>query len=385
MKLIAPFPGHGGRANGWMRRITVLLTATFGMLTMGTGTALACGGLVAANGSVQLLRTSTLAAYVDGNEHYVTNFEFASPEESFGSIVPLPGEPTEVERAGDWTLQRLTQEVAPPIEFAEDAAVPTAAAGEVDVLQQVQVDALDITIVRGDGDDVAAWAEDQGFELSDDAPEFLEGYADRSPYFMAARFDAERAAEDEFQSGDGIPVHLEIPVDNPWVPLHILALGKPDTEVVQADVFLLTEDEPALLSGPGLTLERSEEADDLLLDDIRSDQNSEWVPEDAWLSYLSVDAPAGDLQADLAIDVHGDEPSMVDAGLVDDDFRLSPPLHTDGAGENAAGPRGEIVDATDDAGWSWRMPAVYALLGLMATCLVTATALWVRSRHAVSF
>src|SRR5436190_5311092 len=79
--------------------------------------AAACGGLVAPNGAVRLLHTSTLAAYHDGVEHYVTSFRFAGggdpangPSE-FGSIVPLPGVPTSVERGGDWTLQRLTREV----------------------------------------------------------------------------------------------------------------------------------------------------------------------------------------------------------------------------------------------------------------------------------
>ena len=37
---------------------------------------LACGGLVTPNGTVSLLKTTTLAAYHD-IEHYVTSFEFA--------------------------------------------------------------------------------------------------------------------------------------------------------------------------------------------------------------------------------------------------------------------------------------------------------------------
>ena len=67
-------------------------------------------------------------------------------------------------------------------------------------------------------------------------------------------------------------------------------------------MFLLTDDEPTLLAGgTGLTLERSEEADDLLLDDLRSDVGMEWVPEDMWLSYLTLDAPAAELDYDLAV------------------------------------------------------------------------------------
>ena len=105
-----------------LRTVTATLAATFALVGAWAAPAFACGGLVAPNGAVQLLRTTTLAAHVDGVEHYVTSFAFASPEESFGSIVPLPGEPTTVERAGRWTLQRLVQEITPPRAVAFDTA-----------------------------------------------------------------------------------------------------------------------------------------------------------------------------------------------------------------------------------------------------------------------
>ena len=74
--------------------------------------AIACGGLVGENGTIQLVRTSTLAAYHDGVERYVTSFEFVGEGKEVGSIIPLPDVPTTVERGGDWTLQRLALEVA---------------------------------------------------------------------------------------------------------------------------------------------------------------------------------------------------------------------------------------------------------------------------------
>ena len=76
--------------------------------------AAACGGLVGENGTIRLSRTTTLAAYHDGVERYVTSFEFTGQGEEVGSIVPLPGIPSKVKRGGDWTLQRLEREVAPP-------------------------------------------------------------------------------------------------------------------------------------------------------------------------------------------------------------------------------------------------------------------------------
>src|SRR5262249_4424428 len=151
----------------------------------------ACGFLVAPNGAVHLVRTTTLAAYHDGVEHYVTSFEFVSPKSSFGSIIPLPGRPTKVERGGDWTLQRLTREVSPPV--SELAAGRAAPASGVEVLEQVRVDALDVTILRGGGRAVAQWATKQGFALPADTPRALAYYAQRSQYFMAAKYDASSA------------------------------------------------------------------------------------------------------------------------------------------------------------------------------------------------
>ena len=95
-----------------MRRLLTLVAATAALLLTATP-ALACGGLIGPNGAVNLLRTTTFAGYHDGVEHYVTSFEFAGGEGEFGSIVPLPGVPTDVVRGGDWTLQRLVQETTP--------------------------------------------------------------------------------------------------------------------------------------------------------------------------------------------------------------------------------------------------------------------------------
>jgi hypothetical protein len=340
-----------------MRRLSILAVLIVVLVLTGTTAAWACGSLVAPNGAVQLVRTSTLAAHHDGVEHYITNFEFAGEQESFGSIIPLPGEPTTVERAGDWTLQRLEQEVAPPVPVTEDERLDAASANEVDVLQQVRIDSLDITVLRGGGEDVAAWATENGFTLTDDTPEVLEFYSQRSPYFMAAKFDARAAVAEGFTSGDGIPVHLAIPTERPWVPLRILATGKPADELVQADVFLLTDERPSLLTGPGLSLERSEPASDVLLDDLRSDQNSSWVPEEAWLTYLKVEVPAGDLRYDLATDVGGDAPRVVDTGLVR--FDEMGALTVPGAD-------------TDDA-WPWQGTVaivVAAVLTLMVGALI---------------
>src|SRR5216117_2877788 len=97
------------------RRALVTAGALVLVLAIGAGPALACGGLVSPNGTVQLVRTTTLAAYHNGLEHYVTGFEFAGGGAEFGSIVPLPAIPSKLIRGGDWTLQRLEIEVQPPV------------------------------------------------------------------------------------------------------------------------------------------------------------------------------------------------------------------------------------------------------------------------------
>src|SRR6476469_6863862 len=108
--------------------------------------ALACGGLIGPNGAVNLLQTTTLAAYHDGEEHYVTAFQFAGGGGAFGSLTPLPGIPSSVEKGGDWTLQRLVRETQPQFLDAVRAAAPAAKAGSAEELLKVRIDALDVTV-----------------------------------------------------------------------------------------------------------------------------------------------------------------------------------------------------------------------------------------------
>jgi hypothetical protein len=283
------------------------------------GPALACGGLIGPNGAVNLLRTTTFVGYHAGVEHYVTSFEFVGGGGRFGSITPLPGVPSSVERGGDWTLQRLIRETQPVRErFAADA-LEAPAAGGAQVLLQTRIDALDITVLKGGGDDVGVWAKTNGFRLPPDAPEVLDFYAARSPIFLAASFDADAAAARGQNVGDGTPIHVTIPTPNPWVPLRILGLGKAPAERVQADVYLLTDGQPSFLPAPterGMALAHAAPATDGLLGDLRSDKGMDWIPASGWLTQIRLDATPGDLTYDLAIDASGQgAPSRVAAGL----------------------------------------------------------------------
>lgn len=290
------------------------------------GPVLACGGLIGPNGGVSLERTTTLVAYHNGVEHYVTAFTFSGGTGNFGSITPLPGIPTNVEKGGNWTLQRLVREVQPVHPEALDFRAAGAAASPAQVLQQVQVGALDITVLKGGGTAVGDWARQSGFSLPPDAPQLLDFYASRSQIFMAARFNATRAANQA--QGTVTSIHLTIPTTNPWLPLAILTLGKQPTDEIQADAFLLTDRAPAMLPAPvvsgseqastnGLTLATSEPASASLITDLRSDQGMAWLPTGGlWLSYLKLDTRAVNLHYDLAMDVSGaNAPSPVAAGL----------------------------------------------------------------------
>ena len=303
------------------------LATIVGALVIGpAGAALACGGLIAPNGTITLLRTTTLAAYHDGVEHYVTSFSFAGADASeVGSIIPLPGVPTKVIRGGDWTLQRLLIETQPPTRSvlldAEAASFAPAT-----VLLETQIDALDITVLEGGGVAVGDWAREHGFFLPPDAPEILDFYAQRSPIFMAARFNVERADAQGIQQGQATPVHVVIPTPNPWVPLRILGLGHRPGDLIQADVFLLTDRKPATLplairprgdDQRGLIQRVSEPASGSLMTDLRSDRGMGWLPtEGMWLTKIEVNTSAENLSYDLAIDASGyGHPSPVAAGF----------------------------------------------------------------------
>ena len=302
------------------RRLPAALLGASMALLLVAGPALACGGLIGPNGAVNLLQTTTLAAYHDGVEHYVTAFQFQGGGGAFGSLTPLPGVPSSVEKGGDWTLQRLIRETDPPVPQAvlfRDAAL---AAGEAQEIMKVKIDALDVTVLKGGSAEVGQWAAKHGFRLPPDAPEVLEFYAKRSPIFLAAVFDAD-AAKDRGQAiGDGTPVHVTIPTPNPWVPIRILGLGKGADARVDANVYLLTDNAPALLPAPtgsnGMRLDHSDRASKSLLDDLRSDRGMSWVPTAGWLTKVAIDASAPQLSYDLAVDASGQGvPSWVQAGF----------------------------------------------------------------------
>src|SRR6266508_2684230 len=132
-----------------MRPFLSGLTLAMAFLAFGATPALGCAGLIGPNGAVKVTRTTTLAGYSDGVEHYVTSFSFEGGGAAFGSLIPLPGVPTKVERGGGWTLQRLIRETE-PVKVADAfslRATAVAIPAPAEVLLTARIDALDITVI----------------------------------------------------------------------------------------------------------------------------------------------------------------------------------------------------------------------------------------------
>ncbi len=290
------------------RRFLLAPVLALAFLVLGSGAALACGGLIAPGHAEVLRKATTLSAWHNGYEHYVTGFAFGGNASSFGYIIPLPGVPLKIEKGGGWTLERLEREIN-PVEFGALRSVAPAAA-DVQVLQQIRIEALDITVVRGGGRDVAAWARKHGFDLTSDTPKVLGRYSSSGAVFALAKFDGVEALKRGLVEGQGQTIHFTIPLKAPWIPLQILALGKIATEIVDADLFVLTDHAPSLSPQiwdmPGMKLRAYRQANPALLQDLRSDEGMEWLPaEGMWLTAMTLHTPAGAIGYDLSIDGGG--------------------------------------------------------------------------------
>ena len=304
------------------RKYTVLLgtLAALALTVFSIASALpaaACGGLVAPDGAVRLERAATLVAWHDGIEHYMTAFSYQGDVSSLGWIVPLPTVPDKIQEGGAWTLQRLARETQPqPAEFG--AVTAASASDSAQVLQQLTIEALNITVLKGSGQEVLNWCAANNFTLNAETRAHLLRYAAGSPFFMAAKFDTSIIKARHEVQGDGTPILITMHTAHPWVPLEVLAL---DGQQVQADIYLLT-DEPLNTSdvgavagqspvgtqiprAPGFQLAFQEPMNASLYHDLSTDRNMSWVRPDGWLTYLSLDAPSEEVTYDMGVTSRG--------------------------------------------------------------------------------
>ncbi|MBE3559028.1 MAG: DUF2330 domain-containing protein, partial [Ktedonobacteraceae bacterium] len=160
-----------------IKKLTVALIAALVLLAAQTSPGFACGGLVAPDGDVRLDRAATLVAWHNGVEHYLTSFSYQGEASNIGWIVPLPAVPDKIEAGGAWTLQRLFRESHPEsLRLSLADAAPTTAQS-AQVLQQVKVEALDVTVLRGTGKEVLNWASKNSFYLDFETRTHLLNYA----------------------------------------------------------------------------------------------------------------------------------------------------------------------------------------------------------------
>src|SRR5258708_4666708 len=225
-------------------------TLAIGVLVSQALPALACGSLVAPNGALPLSRATTFVSWHDGVERYLTAFTYQGDVANLGWIVPLPAIPTKIEEGGAWTLQRLQRETHPLPPDVRAAGAANQATPSAQVIEQVQVEALNITVLKGSGQEVLVWCQQNGFTLSAETRAHLLGYARGSPIFMAAKYDTARAQARGQLQGDGAPVLITMPTKYLWVPLEALAL---EGQQGQADLYLLT-DQPVNTIGLGAAI-----------------------------------------------------------------------------------------------------------------------------------
>jgi hypothetical protein len=279
--------------------------------------AFACGALVAPNGSVRLSRATTLVAWHDGVERYVSSFSYQGDFSNLGWIVPLPAVPMNIEEGGAWTLQRLERE-SHPVEFFSGVAPTAAQSDSAAVLQHVKIEALNITVIRGSGPQVLNWATGNGFVLNNETRAHLLVYAKGSPIFLAAKYDTSAAKARGLLQGDGTPLLITMKTEHIWVPLEVLAI---EGQQVQADLFLLT-DQPVYISdvaatvgqssvgsqvpgAPGFVVAFQERVTPALYHDLSTDRNMGWVRPDSWLTYLTLNAPEPKVTYDLGVSSAG--------------------------------------------------------------------------------
>ncbi len=280
--------------------------------------ALACGSLVAPDGDVRLSRAATLVAYHDGIEHYMTTFSYQGNEKNVGWIVPLPAIPLKIEDGGAWTFQRLNREVNPqPQNFAFGSANEAATASAT-VVEQTQVEALNITVIKGSGSEIVDWVTNNGFALTGDVRSHLLTYARGTSIFMAAKYDTSAAQARHQLVGDGVPLLLTMKLEHPWVPIEVLAL---DGQQVNADIYFLTDQSlntsdfnaaigqspvgSEVPGAPGMKIAFQEQVNGQLYKDLSSDRNMGWVWPGSWLTYLHLQANEPQVTYDLGVSSNG--------------------------------------------------------------------------------
>jgi hypothetical protein len=212
----------------------------------------------------------------------------------------------------------LDRETHPQPIFAAGALSAAPLADKALVLQQVQVRALDITVLKGSGQAIVDWCRLNGFLLNGETRAPPVGVRQRQPDPHGRQVQRRPGPGYRQLVGDGAPVLITMKLDHPWVPLEVLANGVAE---VNADIYLITPDrmytsdlaalEQESPEGsfvphvPGLAVQYQQPVSDQLHRDLSTDKNMGWMQPGGWLTHISLSAPATSVTYDMGVSRSG--------------------------------------------------------------------------------
>ena len=287
--------------------------------------ALACGGMVSESGGAELTGFEALLRWEDGTEELLVSVGFASPDPTFGWLMPLPSAP-EIEEA-DLALIEEAFEITEPPRTQDDSdgegagAPMVGGAPGVDVIGRDTVGGLRFVTLGGErAGEVARWMRKHHFGFHDRQEPVLQDYLDRRWVVVAAR-----VAPGETLTASLSPISFTFPSPEPTYPLAMAGSGHLGLDLGMS-LFVLTPFRPASTTYPERIV-RPDPGDgfappgrqlELRYSAPLGDQaeRMEATP-DTWLTRYEMNARAEELTEDLVL-TRATEQSAVDyANLLD--------------------------------------------------------------------
>jgi uncharacterized protein DUF2330 len=173
-------------------KIVVAGLAATALSAPGTA-ALACGGMVSADGTADMQGMSALLSYDGTSEDLAVVVSYAAPSGQFAWLMPLPAAP-QISQTSSQGLIAGFRITTPPLEsnyqfhFGIGAAAPSGAVSE---LGRTTIGNLEFVTLGATGAaDVTAWMLAQHFGFHDTQRQSIQGYLDRHWVLVAAHTTA---------------------------------------------------------------------------------------------------------------------------------------------------------------------------------------------------
>ena len=156
-----------------------------------------CGGFVTDEDSGVSVQQETAAISWDGQtERIVMSMSALSSAGDAGLLIPTPA-PADVELAEAGVFEELEDLIAPQVQVeyhwwprGDDAlsGVPPPGAGQVEVLEQVDLGPVEATVLSAtEPDALAAWLDEHGYVMDDALASALSPYVTEGWYYVAVR------------------------------------------------------------------------------------------------------------------------------------------------------------------------------------------------------